>query len=230
MARCACGTEKLVLSKYLAQGKSKSCGCHGIFPGVRIDGFEVIKRGASNSPTTFRCEHGVEFESRIENGRLRIGGCPCTRFDRSSAAISRHGESPHSIRTREYNCWRSMRQRCNDPKNRAYKHYGGRGIRVCERWSEYINFLADMGRCPEGMTLDRIEVNGNYELGNCRWADDKTQSANRRNVISARNSIVCKRGHLWTMANTAYNSLGSRQCKTCIKNARNMKKQRKINV
>jgi len=75
-----------------------------------------------------------------------------------------------------------MRARCNKQSNSGYANYGGRGIKVCERWEKFENFLADMGQPGEGETLDRIDVNGNYEPGNCRWASHKTQSRNRRNT------------------------------------------------
>ena len=74
-----------------------------------------------------------------------------------------------------------MVQRCTNPKNDHWQYYGGRGIKVCSQWLVFDNFLADMGERPQRLlTLDRIEVNGNYEPGNCRWADWKTQAANRR--------------------------------------------------
>ena len=73
-----------------------------------------------------------------------------------------------------------MKTRCNNPKHRRYSDYGGRGIKVCERWMDFNNFLADMGERPEGLTLDRIDPNGNYEPGNCRWATDSVQQTNKR--------------------------------------------------
>jgi hypothetical protein len=73
-----------------------------------------------------------------------------------------------------------MIARCRNPKSKIYRYYGGRGIAVCDRWRSFENFLADLGERPEGTTLDRINVNGNYEPGNCRWATAKEQARNTR--------------------------------------------------
>jgi hypothetical protein len=85
-----------------------------------------------------------------------------------------------SIRSRTYSTWCSMRQRCNNPNNPKWKHYGGRGIRVSERWNSFANFLADMGEKPPGTSIDRIDNDKGYEPGNCRWADALTQANNTR--------------------------------------------------
>lgn len=73
-----------------------------------------------------------------------------------------------------------MLQRCSNPRRADWPRYGGRGIRVCARWHSFENFLADMGPCPKGLTLDRIDNCGNYEPGNCRWVTWEVQYGNRR--------------------------------------------------
>lgn len=84
---------------------------------------------------------------------------------------------------RLYWVWADMAQRCRNPRHRGYANYGGRGIRVCDRWRLFSNFAADMGPRPAGLMLDRINNDGNYEPSNCRWATRKEQNSNRRNCI-----------------------------------------------
>jgi hypothetical protein len=79
-----------------------------------------------------------------------------------------------------YNTWCAMKQRCNYKKSISYKHYGGRGIKVCDRWNVFDNFLEDMGERPDGMTLDRIDNNSNYYKENCKWSTWGEQVKNRR--------------------------------------------------
>ena len=80
-----------------------------------------------------------------------------------------------------YFAWRGMRHRCNNPKNASWENYGGRGITVCDKWAhDYDAFFEDMGPCPEGLSLDRIDVNESYSLENCRWVGWDVQSTNKR--------------------------------------------------
>lgn len=79
-------------------------------------------------------------------------------------------------RSRTYRIWAAMKRRCSNPKQDHYDRYGGRGIQVCERWSQFENFLSDMGESPVGMSIDRRDPNGNYEPGNCVWATQKEQA------------------------------------------------------
>lgn len=90
----------------------------------------------------------------------------------------KHGMSDEPI----YDCWVAMKARCNKDTHPMYKHYGGRGIKVCDKWQEsFNNFYEDMGVMRQGDTLDRIDVNGDYEPNNCRWTTIQEQQKNRRN-------------------------------------------------
>lgn len=114
----------------------------------------------------------------LRSQRTKIKSCGCYGIENPSA--KKHGEAN---KTKEYKVWVSMKKRCNDPKTIDFKYWGGKGIKVCERWLDYNNFLADMGRCPTGHSIDRINSNGDYELSNCRWATQVEQQNNRSNNI-----------------------------------------------
>ena len=151
-----------------------------------------------------RCDCGnVVVVSGSALRRRNNRSCGCLVRDRKR----KHGEATDTNGpTREYLAWQNMKARCYYPKSPGFKHWGGRGIIVCERWREdFKNFLSDMSRCPPNFTLDRINSNGNYEPGNCRWATRKEQIRNQRPRTSEERSDALKRA--WVTRRTGKYSL-----------------------
>jgi hypothetical protein len=131
-----------------------------------------------------RCDCGTNVNASCANLRRgAVASCGCLQRDwtKSGKANFKHGYAHSGAESSEFNIWCTMKARCFNPNSEKFPDYGGRGITVCERWlNSFENFLADMGPRPEGKTLDREQVNGNYEPGNCRWATPKEQRANQR--------------------------------------------------
>lgn len=127
-------------------------------------------------------EQRLSHQCVLKNGRVQ--SCGCMRREAALYA-SQQGMTHGATRSPEWRSWQSMLQRCENPKNTSYASYGGRGIRVCNRWKKFENFRDDMGNRPSlKHSIDRIDVNGNYEPGNCRWATPSEQGLHlRRNVI-----------------------------------------------
>ena len=155
----------------------------------------------------YQCQYcGKEFEAQIQsikNGHTKSCGCQA-KTNRKTHGLRQH---------RLYKTWDNMKNRCYNPKNKAYKEYGGRGIQICNRWLDINNFIEDMyPSYSEGLSLDRIDVGGNYTTDNCRWATDEVQNRNTRelritNTSGYRGVYWHKRDNIWRVQITVENKL-----------------------
>jgi len=134
-----------------------------------------------------RCDCGNTVDvdrSHLVGGKIQ--SCKCLNKERIRAAQFKHGLTKRGVKWPSgYSSWSNMLQRCYNKRNQDYKHYGGRGIVVCDRWKKFKNFYLDMGPKPKGLSIDRINNNGNYEPSNCRWATQKEQMNNTRRSTNA---------------------------------------------
>ncbi len=202
---CACGSNHEALGENLRSGHTTSCGCQQDdnrrkrakdATGLRFGRLVVIgeaekyvsPQGKTNRRVHARCDCGGEIATSLQS--LKSGAttsCGCFRLEVTVDRNHVHGDAPRKRQTREYKTWSNMIARCENPNVERYPYYGGRGIRVCDRWCDsFPAFLEDMGRKPSPKhSIDRKDVNGNYEPDNCRWATPVEQANNKCNSRAA---------------------------------------------
>jgi len=173
-----------------------------VFTRLRVVAVKAV--GVSAMRLVCVCVCGTRCEAKAHS--LRSGekkSCGCLQRSVLGDATRTHGRANSRITgyaDRTYGIWQAMRDRCSNPKRKDWHCYGGKGIAVTERWNTYENFLADMGNAPAGLTLDRVDGNGNYCKENCKWATRKEQSRNTANMVWIEHEGVTKSIGDWIAA------------------------------
>lgn len=168
----------------------------------RFERLVVIERAENNKHghARWKCQCDCGKITIVSSRNLVTGNtksCGCLSAETRKKVNTKHG----MCRSVEYNTWRGMLERCNNPKNIAYQRYGGRNITVCDRWYKFENFFEDMGFRPKELTIERRDNEEGYSKTNCYWANKTVQSRNRR--ISKTNKTGV-RGVRWNKVSKRY--------------------------
>lgn len=159
---------------------------------------------SSNYKVMWKCVCKCKNITIVTGTNLRSGitkSCGCYSKERTSQRFTKHRMSKHPV----YNTWGQMISRCLNPKNNRFKYYGGRGIKICKRWMVAKNFIKDMlPTWKEGLSIDRINNDGDYKPSNCRWATPKQQAINQRRIRPIKNSL----GEVYFTQKEAVKALG----------------------
>ena len=158
--------------------------------GQRFSRLVVLEQaGRLNANVVWKCQCDCGAIAHIRSNSLKRNvtkSCGCLQKEVVKRTATTHGRT----KTVEFTKWSSMLSRCTNPKHPGYKIYGGRGITVCDAWKDFSVFYRDMGPCPRGLTLERVDNERGYGPDNCKWADMRTQSANTRRVKNSSTGVV----------------------------------------
>lgn len=185
--QCDCGNFSVVSSAHLRSGNIKSCGCarYHDLTGMRFGRWTVLERSNRTTSQLWLCKCDCGTIKKVQHTSLTNGAstsCGCYQKEVTSKRLTTHNMS----KTRLYNIYHDIIDRCNNEKNKRYKDYGGRGIKVCVEWEQsfcnFKNWSLSNGY-DENLTIDRINNDGPYSPGNCRWATKEQQVNNKRNTI-----------------------------------------------
>lgn len=197
VCKCDCGEGYVAKGPALVSGETSSCLCCAKAKNTKVKNLQgerfgkllVISRSSNNKQqgATWLCRCDCDRDGKkivVVSGAMLLAGktlsCGCFRLEQLLLKVTKHGQTKGHKMTRTYKTWAAMIDRVTNPNNKNWKHYGGRGITVCERWKDFSNFFEDMGRRPPKLTLDRTNNERGYEPGNCRYTDMGTQVRNQR--------------------------------------------------
>lgn len=187
---CECGNKISVEAHNLKSGHTKSCGCSRLeskelnLTGRKFGRLTVIRKDDSRKYYwTCICSCDKNAEISVSSKNLKSGhtkSCGCLQIEIASNVNTKHG----MCKTSEYKAWAKMLSRCNNPKDKSYYNYGGRGIKVCDEWNDsFDKFYEDMGNKPsKNHQIDRINNDIGYSKENCRWSTSHHNSMNRRGL------------------------------------------------